>query len=277
MKSLRRDQAYVAAAYLAAFVAGLAAIRLMDSTPLFEAAAADLIATLLVFAFGLRADNSSVYDPYWSVAPPLLVLFWLLSFEAAPISLWILWAIIVVWSVRLTANWVARWRGLDDEDWRYREFRARSGIWYWWVSFLAIHLFPTVSVFLGTLPVYYALDNQGSAVPSGLVGIGILIAGVAVSLESVADRQLREHRRENVDAPCRTGVWAIVRHPNYYGELGFWLGVFLTCFGLGAPVWTGAGFLVMCGIFFGYSIPAMDRHLAEKWDEYDRQPATGEE
>src|SRR4030042_1893574 len=47
--------------------------------PILRAGLGDLAATLVVFAFSLAYNNSSFYDPYWSVAPPFLALFWLLA------------------------------------------------------------------------------------------------------------------------------------------------------------------------------------------------------
>ena len=42
---------------------------------------ADVAATLVVFFFSWRHDNSSVYDPYWSVAPLPILGAWLLAAE----------------------------------------------------------------------------------------------------------------------------------------------------------------------------------------------------
>jgi len=36
---------------------------------------ADAVATVLVFTVSVMFNNSSVYDPYWSVAPPIIVIY----------------------------------------------------------------------------------------------------------------------------------------------------------------------------------------------------------
>ena len=115
----RRDLARVALAYAAALAAALAVgWALRDRHPIFVAAAADLIATLVVFIFSMRHDNSSLYDPYWSVAPLPIVLYWAAAGTCGLPQLLLL-ALVALWGVRLTANWVARWRGMVDEDFRY--------------------------------------------------------------------------------------------------------------------------------------------------------------
>ncbi len=66
--------AYLAAGALAAAMGRLA----LGLHPILTAALADLAATLVVFLFSLAYNNSSIYDPYWSLIPPFLALFWLL-------------------------------------------------------------------------------------------------------------------------------------------------------------------------------------------------------
>ena len=58
------------AAYACALVAAAAVCRFAAVPPAYAAFLADLAATVVVFIFSLALDNSSVYDPYWSVAPP---------------------------------------------------------------------------------------------------------------------------------------------------------------------------------------------------------------
>ena len=120
--------AYGAAAAAAAGVCRLSG----EGSPVLAAALADLAATVVVFAFSLGLDNSSVYDPYWSVAPFPIGLYWMVRFSAGltPRQI-VLLALVLVWAVRLTANWLRRWRGLADEDWRYADYRRLGGELAW--------------------------------------------------------------------------------------------------------------------------------------------------
>ena len=38
---------------------------------------ADVIATFVIYGFSVAYKNSSFYDPYWSVIPPFILLFWI--------------------------------------------------------------------------------------------------------------------------------------------------------------------------------------------------------
>ena len=266
----RSGLAALAIAYAAALGAAVAvAWALRGRHPLLVTAAADVAATLVVFAFSVRHDNSSVYDPYWSVAPIPIVLWWAsLAGGAGEGLLRRGWLVLVfcAWGVRLTANQLARWRGLGDEDFRYQELRQRSGRWYWPLSLLGVHLAPTAWVFLGLLPAYPAL--AGPARPWRLLdAAAVIVAGGALLLEAVADRQLQRFVRARRDpaAVLDTGVWALSRHPNYLGEVMFWWGLYLS--GVAAApgwAWTLVGPLAITLLFVFVSVPWMDRRMAAR-------------
>lgn len=75
---------WVAVAYLAALVVALlAGIAVAGRHPVEVALAADLAATLAIFAFSFAFGNSSFYDPYWSVAPVPIALYWSLAGDPA--------------------------------------------------------------------------------------------------------------------------------------------------------------------------------------------------
>lgn len=270
-----------AVAYLAATGAALLTARSMaDSHPLLVLLAADVAATVVVFLFSLGADNSSIYDPYWSVVPPVIALYWALRPEAAADveRQVIVGGLVLAWAVRLTFNWIRRWEGLGWEDWRYTDFRTQWGRLYWPGSFFGIHLVPTLIVYLACLPLWPAMAVGPR--PVGILDLlAALVTGGAIWLETVADRQL--HRFLQGPARDRTlasGVWAWSRHPNYLGEVLFWWGLWL--FGLGADPafwWTVIGPLVMTALFVFISVPMIDRRMLARRPDYaarlERVPA----
>jgi steroid 5-alpha reductase family enzyme len=258
----RRVLVTVAVAYGLALAAALsAAAALAGHHPLLVAAAADLTGTVVVFAFSVAFDNSSLYDPYWSVAPIPIALSW----AAGPPSprAWLVLLLVVAWGVRLTANCLMRWRSLADEDFRYVEIRARTGRLYWPASLVSIHLLPTAWVFLGLLPVYPALAGPGA--PLGWLDLtAALVTGGAVAVEGIADLQLRRFlaRRRRPEEVLDTGLWAVSRHPNYLGEVLFWWGLFLLGLAAGPGWgWTVVGPLAITALFAFVSVPWMDRRM----------------
>jgi steroid 5-alpha reductase family enzyme len=250
--------------------------------PIAVAAAADAAATCVVFAFSAAFRNASFYDAYWSVAPIAITAYWALAADpgaAAGARQVLVLALVALWGVRLTWNWTRGWTGLDHEDWRYVDLRARSGRAFPLVNLLGIHLAPTVLVFLGLLPAYVAL--AGGSRPLGLLdAVAALATLAAVGLEATADAQLRRFRQRHSD-PGETlteGLWSLCRHPNYLGENLFWWGLGL--FGLAADPawwWTLVGPLSITLLFVFGSIPMIDRRMLARRRDYgsvmDRIPA----
>jgi len=271
--------AYVTA-LLAAVLTGAACARAATSGSLLEhpvaiAACADLVATLVVFAFSYGFRNSSFYDAYWSVAPPFILLYWALRPEAASadsLRRALMIGGLTIWAVRLTFNWARGWQGLHHEDWRYLDKQREFPRTYWLVSLGGIHLFPTVVVFLGCLPGWVALTHAGR--PFGALDVlATLVVAGAIALETVADRQL--HRF--VTGPRRpgetlsSGLWSVCRHPNYLGEILFWWGIFLYALAADPGAWwSAAGAAAIHGMFLTISLPMMETRALARRSDYDR-------
>jgi steroid 5-alpha reductase family enzyme len=264
----------VYAAALAAAVLAGGLVR--QGHPLFVAFIADIVATVVVFLFSMAFNNSSIYDPYWSLAPPVIALYWLtaggIPDRFAPRPLLAL-ALVVVWSVRLTFNWARQWRGMEHEDWRYRRFRERHGSLYWPVSFFGIHLFPTLMVFLGCLSLYPVMTSgAGSGRPFGPLDVLAAAATLgAIVIEATADRQLHEFAKGSPKPGqiMSGGLWARCRHPNYLGEVLFWWGLYLFCLAASPSHWWFVlGPAAITVLFLRISVPMMDQHLLASKNGY---------
>jgi len=231
---------------------------------------ADVAATLVVFAFSSRLGNGSVYDPYWSVVPPVIALYWIgIATDAVWARQALVTALVLVWATRLTWNWARGWPGLHREDWRYELLYEQAPLPPWVTSLLGIHLFPTVQVWLGCLALAPALAWGGRSL--GLLdAVAVLVTGGAILLETVADEQMRVFARTKAPGDIMTrGLWARCRHPNYLGEIGFWFGLGL--FGLAAAPswwWSALGPLAMVVMFVTASIPMLDTRSIERRPGY---------
>jgi steroid 5-alpha reductase family enzyme len=234
-----------------------------------DAFSADVIATLVVFVFSRAYRNSSFYDAYWSVIPPLLLVYWWAAGPSGLDSLrcWLVAIVVTYWAVRLTGNWVYSFPGLHHEDWRYPLLRESAGRWEFLADLFGIHLVPTVQVFLGMLPVYVAVTRPGPGLV-WLSWVAFAVGVAAVTLEWVADTQMHRFvRNKEAGAVMDRGLWAWSRHPNYFGEISFWFA--LALFGVAAAPadawWLFVGVAAMAAMFLGASIPMMEkRSLARR-------------
>jgi len=86
-----------------------------------------------------------------------------------------------------------------------------------WVSVSALYV-------LMFSPALFAL-TEGQASPPLVIGLVIMLMGLGI--EGAADGQKSRFKAANPAAFCNVGLFAIVRSPNYFGEMLFWLGAFI--------------------------------------------------
>ncbi|MBR5366431.1 MAG: DUF1295 domain-containing protein [Clostridia bacterium] len=255
-------------AYLCAFGAGAVPFLLIGN-PFAAAAAFTATATAVLYLFSVVFSDVSIYDPYWSAAPPVMLLAVVIRFGFWNVNAVLILALIVLWSFRLTANWLSTYRGLGHEDWRYAMYREKyPPLVFQMISFFGLHFVPTAVVYAGLVSGLLAIRETGFA-PLSVVGILVMIG--AVLLEFSADRAihrfLREHGGEG--RTCDVSVWRYSRHPNYLGEISFWIGLYLYFAALRPDIWyMGLGFLAVVLLFLTVSIPMMERHNEQRRTDY---------
>lgn len=192
---------------------------------------AALLCTGAVFALawpvGLYLRDASLVDLWW--APGIVLVAWIgvgaaegLSTHALLIAI-----LITVWGVRLGWHLTSRRLSEGREDPRYTEMRESWGPAFWWKSlFVVSFLQAIIQVALTSASLTTIVAPAVSFGGVGFCGIVLAIAGGVI--EAAADRQLAAHRKEAAPhALMTTGLYRLVRHPNYAGEMMFWWGLWL--------------------------------------------------
>lgn len=253
--------------YLLAAMAGILAYWI--ASPYMSAVwalfAADFTATVVTWAFGLYYRNVSVYDPYWSVAPPVLLILYACVVSEVSLPAFVLLTVVTVWAVRLTGNWAVTFMGMEHEDWRYTKYRNMlHPVLFHIVNFAGLNLMPTIVVFLAMMPGIRLLEDATESSPWTWFGAAMCLA--AAWIQYLADTTAHRFRREHPGKVCRVGLWKHGRHPNYFGEILMWWGVWVQSLSL--PVdWTVVGAAANTILFLCISIPLMEsRQLKNKAD-----------
>lgn len=223
---------------------------------------ADIAATIITFIFSLIFKNASVYDPYWSVQPIVIIVYAALN---TPLSLLRLLMLIAIcfWGIRLTANWAYTFQGMSHQDWRYTMLHEQTGVFYPLINFLGIHMFPTLVVYSCVLPAVFVFHEDTGYTFWNAVLFFVSI-GAAV-LQLVADTQMHRYRRNRDGAFMRHGLWKYARHPNYLGEISMWWSIGLSAY-LVMPgrYYLLFGALVNTLMFLFVSIPMADKRQSRK-------------
>lgn len=177
--------------------------------------------------------------------------------------------VVGVWSLRLGYVLLRRRIREGHEDPRYVSMRASWGPAFWWKSLFVVFCLQAVvqwAITVGAIAGIVVLDQDPGVV--AWLGCGIAVAGLA--LEVIADEQLDRFKagQDNATALMTSGLRAHVRHPNYLGEIIFWVGVGMivleggSVFGLMPPI------LVLIFLTRVSGAPLLDERLAETRPEY---------
>ena len=273
------------AVVLTLFVLGIAFGRAAMSAQQLETLKILLIVCVCSIAYcfivGELAQNFSQMDKLWSILP--VVYAWIVAVRNGMDLRTVVYALIVtVWGVRLTMNFARKgayslrfWTGEEDYRWSIVRSKPVFSHKFLWTLFdlLFISMYQNLLVLAITLP---ALACMGSKAPFGVWDlVGAVLAVAFLALEAIADEyQWNFHQTkkklqkdsgalESLPSPYDLGFntrgpWSRMRHPNYLGEQGIWLSLYLFAVGAGAAKfgvfhWTMAGPLLLVLLFLGSS------------------------
>ena len=149
--------------------------------------------------------------------------------------------LVMVWGFRLMLHISIRNQG-KPEDPRYRAWREEWGSSLLVRTFLQVFMLQGVLLLVISLPVTYAITHNSSNL-GFLGGIGILIWLIGFLFEAIGDYQLLKFKKNpaNKGKIMKSGLWRYTRHPNYFGEVLLWWGIFLICLPVPGSLWTIIG------------------------------------
>jgi steroid 5-alpha reductase family enzyme len=230
---------------------------------------------LACFVVSEVSGNYSQVDKIWSITP--IIYSWYIANEGGMHPRLVLMAVLItIWGVRLTYNFSRRgayswkfWTG--EEDYRWAVLRAKPEFqgWRWHVfNFFFVSFYQHGLLLLISLPALVAL--KGNEQPLGFVDF--LLAALFIAflvIETTADQQQwnyqqEKYRRIKAGEPLtgiyalgftHTGLWKLMRHPNYMAEQAMWIIIYL--FSVAATGswlnWSITGCLLLMLLFQGSS------------------------
>lgn len=230
----------------------------------------DVAMTIVIFIFSWIFDNASIYDPYWSLIPIILTIYasWILC-DFHPMS-YIMIILISIWGLRLTFNFFKTFKNLNKQDWRYDHFKNKFPRLWPLINLTGIHLFPTSIVFMSMLSVVKYMETCDHVELNVSTIIAVVITLAAILIETIADAQMHKFlkTRKNNEL-INIGLWKRSRHPNYFGEILFWWGIYLVMLSLNDNMWIlFLGPLLNTLMFVFISAPLAERHQIEKNPAY---------
>lgn len=250
---------------------------------------------LYCFIVGEISRNNSQMDKLWSILP--IAYTWVIAAKAGFNPRQVIYAVLVtLWGIRLTFNFARKgaysfkfWTG--EEDYRWAILRSKSPLdkKFVWAMFdlFFISIYQNILVLGICLP---SLASMDSLEPLGVVDyIAFGGAILFLILETVSDEiQMSFHKEKKrllkegktlfeLPSPYNRGfntlgIWNYSRHPNYLGEQGFWLMLYLIVVNAGVTTygvfsWSAIGPLLLVFIFLGSS-NLQENISMKKYPEY---------
>ena len=145
-----------------------------------------------------------------------------------------------LWGVRLSLYLLMRIIKIGKDD-RFDDKKRGFSL-----EFAAFWVVQAIWVFVVSSPVVLLNSRCNEDVPLDArdwIGLSIWLVGWLI--ETVSDQQKFTFRNApaNKGKFCNVGLWRVSRHPNYFGEITLWWGLFVTCCGVFTPsmYWSLAG------------------------------------
>jgi len=172
---------------------------------------------------------------------------------------------VVVWGVRLAGFLLYRILKLGKDD-RFDGKREN------FLQFLVFWIFQMLWVFIVSLPVIFVNSGRLSKeyFPTGFDIVGGILWLVGFVIETFADFQkfFFKENPDNRNKWCNIGLWSVSRHPNYFGEITLWWGIFL----IGVSIYKDVEYIAilspvftMAILLFLSGLPLLEKSSDKKW------------
>jgi steroid 5-alpha reductase family enzyme len=235
------------------------------------------VGVLAVVALGWLAGtalkNHGMMDVAYAFTPVGAALTaWWIAGKPTDLYVGVFFACLLIWALRLGIH-VFR-DNIKHERQPYAHWRKSFGkTWIWWSAF-QVHLMQAVIIWLWSAPIAFIMAAPAPR-PTYLLIPAVLVWVIGFGLQMAADSQLAAFKKNpaNRGGLLDTGVWSVVRHPNYLGEMLMWMSWWV--FALAHPFgWVMIWAPLFNGFFMGFvsAAPFKEAHMArtrpQLWADY---------
>jgi len=194
---------------------------------MIEALVVSLVAAQVFFFFifllSVALDKYSTVDMFWGASVIFNALVLGVYFQTALTpSFYFVAAGVLLWGLRLSVYLGLR-NGGKPEDFRYQDMRKTWGKNIKRNAYLKVFVTQGFFSFLMSLALVGSLQIEGT-IPLGFIVAALIIYFVGFIFETLADYSLAQFKKDpsNQGKICDVSVWALSRHPNYFGEILLW-------------------------------------------------------
>lgn len=216
------------------------------------------------FVVSFIKKRNDVADVAWGLG--FVVLAWASFFFSGTSGLRgiLVGVLVTIWGLRLAWHVHTRNKG-RAEDYRYLAWRKEWGEWFYLRSYFQVYILQGAFLFLIALPVLVINSNLESSFGMfDYFGLAVWLFGFY--FEAVGDYQLSRFIKNpaNKGKLMQSGLWAYTRHPNYFGEVTQWWGIWLVALSVSGGIFAIIGPLTITFLIFKVSgIPMLEKKMEE--------------
>ncbi|MDA5193517.1 DUF1295 domain-containing protein [Govanella unica] len=231
-----------------------------------------LVAFVGLWLISLLVEDSSIVDILWGLGLGGVAWVSYVFGDGAADRKLLVAVLVSVWALRL-AGYIG-WRNWGAEDRRYARLRQHvesQGKNFAIYSLIHIYLLQGSLMWLFSFVVQIPMVYKTPTTLGTLAWIGTAVWAFGLLYETIADIQLARFRAHptNAGRTMQAGLWRYSRHPNYFGEIVAWVGIFLiACENpIGFPV-------ILCVLMLAYNIVGsmgagtVERRMQKKRPDY---------
>jgi steroid 5-alpha reductase family enzyme len=222
-----------------------------------------VVFNMAMFLIAFRNKTDKLTDISYAATFVGLTVYSLITAKELTLSKWILAFMIILWSVRIGMHLFIRinktgkdkrFDGMRENFWRFSGFWLIQAVTVW-------------AVLIGS-SLYF---SSGTKPITAFMAVGIIIWAVGLAVEAVADSQKFQfiQDKKNKGKWIQSGIWKYSRHPNYFGEILVWFGVYVfvvsgltgseQLFAMASPLFITFMLLFVSGV------PLLEKSADAKW------------
>lgn len=221
------------------------------------------------FVVSKMLNRNDLADIAWGLG--FVMLSWTLYYIRPSVQLSLAVILVTIWGIRLSVHILMRNRK-KSEDFRYKQWRKQWGKWFTLRSFLQVFMLQGFLLVLISAPLI-AMSASGQDSIGRMVLVGLPIWCIGFFFEAMGDYELSKfiQNPKNKGRIIQQGLWKYSRHPNYFGEVLQWWGIWLIAYGTEWFALAAIGPLVITLLILKVSgIPLLEKKYAnnEEYQEY---------
>lgn len=180
-----------------------------------------------IFIIATFKKDNSIVDSAWGLGFVALSIFCCFYTQHLVARSLVVTLLVSIWGVRLSSHILLRHWG-KSEDFRYAQFRATWGNHSLLNAYFKIFMLQGLMMLLIGYPIMLVYAQAASGFDFSTI-FGVLLWVLGFMFEAVGDYQLQQFVAQpaNRGRVMDQGLWAYTRHPNYFGEIAMWWGIFL--------------------------------------------------